>query len=226
MASFHRPGSIYPLPSRGVLWDLDGTLVDSTELHWIAWRDVMAAQGAPITFEMFEATFGWKNDPILRKWLGDDVSEQRKRDIADRKERSYRDALRAQGLKPLPGAREWLARLHAEGWKQAIASSAPLANIEAVLHVTDLGHDFDAIVSAEDVTTGKPDPQVFLLAAQKLGVDASRAIVVEDAEAGVEGARRAGMKCIGVNPKIALKADVAVASLAELDAGVWASLVG
>lgn len=214
------------MSARGVLWDLDGTLVDSTELHWIAWRDAMAVEGVPITREMFEATFGWKNDPILRRWLGDDAGEARKARLADEKERAYRAALKAEGLKPLPGAREWVERLHAEGWKQAIASSAPLANIQAVLAVLDLGHDFEAIVSAEDVTTGKPDPEVFLLAARKLGVDPSRAIVVEDAEAGVEGARRAGMKCIGVNPRLRLDAHLHVTSLDDVPPEAWTALVG
>jgi beta-phosphoglucomutase len=214
------------MSARGVLWDLDGTLVDSTELHWIAWRDTMAAEGVPITREMFESTFGWKNDPILRRWLGDDAGEARKARLADEKERAYRAALKAEGVKPLPGAREWVERLHADGWKQAIASSAPLANIEAVLAVLDLGHDFEAIVSGDDVTTGKPDPQVFLLAAEKLGVPPARAIVVEDAAAGVEGARRAGMKCIGVNPTLRLDADLHVKSLDEVPAEAWASLVG
>lgn len=211
---------------RGVLWDLDGTLVDSTELHWIAWRDTMAAEGVPITRGMFEATFGWKNDPILRKWLGDDVAEARKARLAGVKERSYRAALRAQGLKPLPGARAWVERLRADGWRQAIASSAPRENIDAVLDVLDLGHDFEAIVSAEDVTAGKPDPQVFLLAAERLGVAPSSAIVVEDAEAGIEGARRAGMRSIGVNPTIALAADIAVRSLDTLPDDTFSALLG
>ena len=213
------------MTARAVLWDLDGTLVDSGELHWIAWRDAMAAEGVPITREMFEATFGWKNDPILRKWLGNDASEERKLAIADGKERAYRAALRKAGLAPLPGAREWVERLHADGWRQAICSSAPRANIEAVLEVTSLAHDFEVIVAAEDVTLGKPDPQVFLTGARKLGVDPARAIVVEDAEAGVEAARRAGMKSIGVNPKITLAADLAVRSLEELTDASWASLL-
>lgn len=213
------------MSERAVLWDLDGTLVDSGELHWVAWRDAMAAEGVTITRAMFEATFGWKNDPILRRWLGEDVSEDRKRRIAEGKEEAYRAALRAEGLVPLPGAREWVERLHGEGWKQAICSSAPRANIEAVLDVTGLDHDFDAIVAAEDVTLGKPDPQVFLLGAARLGVAAARAIVVEDAEAGVEAARRAGMKSIGVNPKITLAADLQVRSLEELTASSWASLL-
>jgi beta-phosphoglucomutase len=217
-------GSIYHLQSRAVLWDLDGTLVDSGDLHWIAWRDAMAAEGVAITHEMFEATFGWKNDPILRRWLGDDVAEDRKARIADGKERAYRAAVRRAGLTPLPGARAWVEWLHAAGWKQAIASSAPRANIETVLDVAGFGHDFEVIVAAEDVTLGKPDPQVFLLAASKLGVPPSRAIVVEDAEAGIEAARRAGMKSIGVNAKIALQADIAVRTLEELTASSWASL--
>jgi len=218
-------GAGFHPPSRGVLWDLDGTLVDSTDLHWIAWRDTMAEEGVPMTREMFEATFGWKNDPILRRWLGDGASEDRRARIARVKEERYRAALRAGGLRPLPGAREWVERLSREGWKQAIASSAPLANIDAVLDVLDLGHDFEAIVSAEDVTIGKPDPQVFLLAAQRLGVHPSRAIVVEDAEAGVEGARRAGMTCIGVNPKRRLAADLSVASLTEVDGDAFSALL-
>lgn len=216
------PSTIYNL--RAVLWDLDGTLVDSGDLHWVAWRDAMAAEGVAITRGMFEATFGWKNDPILRRWLGDDAPEERKVRIADGKERAYREAVRRTGLTPLPGARAWVEWLHAEGWKQAIASSAPRANIETVLDVTGLGHDFEVIVAAEDVTLGKPDPQVFLLAASRLGVPPSRAIVVEDAEAGIEAARRAGMKSIGVNAKIALQADIAVRSLEALTASSWASL--
>jgi beta-phosphoglucomutase len=213
------------MTARGVLWDLDGTLVDSTELHWTAWRDAMAAEGVPITREMFEATFGWKNDPILTRWLGPDADPDRKRQIADVKERRYRAGLREQGLKALPGAREWIERLHAERWRQAIASSAPRENIEAVLDVLDLGHDFEAIISAEDVTTGKPEPEVFLRAAERLGVPPSRAIVVEDAEAGVEAARRAGMKCIGVNTKTTLAADVYVRSLAELPSDAFSALL-
>lgn len=220
-----RAGSIHDPRSRAVLWDLDGTLVDSGELHWVAWRDAMAAEGVTITREMFEATFGWKNDPILRRWLGDDAGEARKAAIADGKERAYRAALRAQGLEPLPGAREWVERLHATGWRQSICSSAPRANIEAVLEVTGLGHDFEVVIAAEDVTLGKPDPQVFLLGAERLGVPPSRAIVVEDAAAGVEAARRAGMKSIGVNAKVALEADIAVRSLVELTDASWASLL-
>lgn len=214
-----------PSAPRAVLWDLDGTLVDSGDLHFDSWRSVMAAEGVALTLEMFESTFGWKNEPILRLWLGESSDPARRERIAEEKERAYRASLRAQGLDPLPGAREWVEKLHADGWRQAICSSAPRANIQAVLDVTGLGHDFEVIVAAEDVTLGKPDPQVFLIGAERLGVDPSRTIVVEDAAAGVEAAKRAGMRSIGVNATVALDADIVVRSLEELTDASWASLL-
>jgi beta-phosphoglucomutase len=107
-----------------------------------------------------------------------------------------------------------LHRLHNEGWLQAIASAAPRANIDAVLEALSATHIFQGIVSADDVHRGKPDPEVFLTAASRVGVSPGRCIVVEDAVAGVQGARSAGMKSIGVshNGK-QLPADVVVQSL-------------
>ena len=199
-----------------VLWDMDGTLVDSEEFHWLSWRDTMAQEGLPVTHDQFLATFGQRNDAILPQWLGRNATPDRIQRIGDAKEALYRKLVRERGLQPLPGAKEWVARLHQEGWRQAIASSAPRANVEVVLEVTGLGSYFDAIVSAEDVTAGKPDPQVFLKAADRLGIPPSRCIVVEDATAGVEAARRAGMRSIGVNRNVTLPADVAVKSLVDL----------
>ena len=199
-----------------VLWDMDGTLVDSEEFHWLSWRDTMTAEGVPITRPQFLETFGQRNDAILPRWLGADAAVERVQRVGDAKEELYRKLVRDGSLKPLPGAAEWVKRLHQEGWLQAIASSAPRANVEVVLEVIGLADCFQAIVSAEDVTAGKPDPQVFLIAAARLGVPASRCIVVEDAAAGVEAARRAGMRSIGVRRGERLKADVGVASLEEL----------
>src|SRR6266478_4685314 len=200
-----------------VLWDMDGTLVDSEEYHWLSWRDTMAAEGVPITHEQFMESFGQRNDTILASWLGSDVPSERVQRIGDTKEELYRKLLREGGLAPLPGAAEWVQHLHREGWAQAIASSAPRANVTAVLEVIELGGCFQAIVSAEDVTRGKPDPEVFLTAASRLGMVPSRCIVVEDAPAGVEAARRAGMRSIGVRRKgPPLAADLAITSLADL----------
>ncbi len=211
---------------RAVLWDLDGTLVDSEESHWLSWRDTLAAEGVSVTYEQFLDSFGQKNDRILRGWLGADADPTRIQRIGDAKEEEYRRLARERGLTPLPGAREWAERLHERGWKQAIASSAPRANVEVMLGVLGLSGDFDAIVSAEDVTAGKPDPQVFLKAAERVGVPPHRCIVVEDAAAGVEAARRAGMRSIGVSRTAVLDADVFVRSLADLADDTFDRLVG
>ena len=212
-------------PPGAVLWDLDGTLIDSEQYHWLAWRDTMATEGVPLTHPQFLKTFGLRNDAIIPQWIPDATSEQIDQ-IGDTKEQLYRRLVREGGLVPLPGAFEWTQRLAREGWRQAIASSAPRENIEAVLAVLALGPVFQALVSAEDVTRGKPDPQVFLTAASRLGSAPDRSIVVEDAPAGVEGARRAGMRSIGVNRNgVSLPADLAVASLADLPADAFSRLL-
>jgi beta-phosphoglucomutase len=199
-----------------VLWDLDGTLVDSREYHWIAWRDTMATEGMQLSYERFLESFGLKNDRILRGWLGDALSDPEVARIGDAKEALYRKLAVDGGLAALPGAAEWVERLHASGWRQAVASSAPRENVEVMLRVLKLDRCFDAIAAAEDVTRGKPDPQIFLAAASRVGARPAEAIVVEDAPAGVEAARAAGMRCIGVSDTTVLPADIFVRSLADL----------
>ena len=208
-----------------VLWDLDGTLIDSEQYHWLAWRDAMAAEGVPLTHAEFLKTFGLRNDAIIPQWIPGASTEQIER-IAGAKEQLYRQLVREGGLVPLPGAAEWTERLASGGWRQAIASSAPRENIDVVLAVIGRGVVFQTIVSAEDVTRGKPDPQVFLTAAARLGSAPGRSIVVEDAPAGIEAARRAGMPSIGVSRTgTPLPADLAVASLADLPPDAFSRLL-
>lgn len=199
---------------RAVLWDMDGTLIDSEELHWISWRDTLADEGFTITREQFLASFGQRNDSIIPRWLGAASTPERIERISNAKEKLYRELIRKDGISPLPGVATWLHRLHQEGWLQAIASAAPRANIDAVLEALSATHLFQGIVSADDVHRGKPDPEVYLVAASRVGVSPDRSIVVEDAVAGVQGARSAGMRSIGVsrNGK-QLPADIVVWSL-------------
>ena len=200
--------------TRAVLWDMDGTLVDSEELHWISWRDTMAEEGRSITREEFLSSFGQRNDSILSGWLGAGASPERISRISNAKEELYRRLVRSNGIRPLPGVRTWLRRLYERGWLQAIASAAPRANIEVVLETLSAARYFQGIVSAENVHRGKPDPQVYLTAASQVGVSPERCIVVEDAPAGLEGAHNAGMWSIGVSPNGKhLTADVVVPSL-------------
>jgi len=200
--------------SRAVLWDMDGTLIDSEEFHWVSWRNTLANEGIAITREQFLSSFGQRNDSIIPRWLGTTATPERIERIANSKEELYRQLVRRDGISPLPGVANWLRRLHREGWLQAIASAAPRANIEAVLEALSATHIFQGIVSAEDVHRGKPDPEVYLAAAARVRVSPDQCIVVEDAAAGVEGARRARMRSIGVSHNGAhLPADVVVQSL-------------
>jgi beta-phosphoglucomutase len=208
-----------------VLWDLDGTLADSGDYHWRSWRDTLRLEGIELDYQQFLDSFGQKNDRILTNWLGPDTAADTIRRIGDAKEELYREFARAEGLVPLAGAVEWVRRLHGDGWKQAIASSAPRANVEVMLEAIGLASLMDAIVSADDVSRGKPDPQVFLRAAERLAVPPDACVVVEDAAAGVEAGRRAGMKTIGVNVRAPLAADIYVRSLADLSSDAFEALL-
>jgi HAD superfamily hydrolase (TIGR01509 family) len=186
----------------------------------------MSREGSPITYQQFLATFGQRNDSILRQWLGERATPELIQRIGDAKEALYREHVRQQGIAPLPGALEWVHVLHRRGWRQAIASAAPRANIETILDVLHASRCFQAIASADDVHRGKPDPEVFLIAATKLGVAPEHCIVVEDARHGIEAARSAGMKSIGASQNCKLlPADVVVQSLDLLEADAFNTLL-
>jgi len=211
----------------GVLWDLDGTLVDSAGYHWQAWRDTLAAEGRAVAPEDFANAFGMRNDEILRGLYGEALAPAWIERVSETKEESYRRLLREQGLTALPGALSWLRRLRESGFRQALASSAPRPNIDAVLAILELGTYLDAVVSADDVGRGKPDPAIFLAAAERLGLPPARCVVVEDAPAGLEAARRAGMRSIGVlsDHHAQLVADLVVPSLEAVPADAFEALL-
>lgn len=213
--------------TRAVIWDVDGTLIDSMEYHWLMWRDALAAEGVALTRERFEESFGQRNDAVISLFLGRAATPEEVARIGEAKESRYRNAVRTRGIELLPGVARWLRRLKAEGWRQAIASSAPPANIEAIVETLDLAQFFDAIVSAEDVPRGKPDPAIFLEAARRLEAAPARSVVMEDAHAGIEAARRAGMKSIGVlSTHEKLDADISVKTLDDLPDDALDKLIG
>lgn len=200
-----------------MLWDMDGTLLDSADYHWLAWRESLASEGFDLTRERFAESFGRRNDATLRGYFGEDFPSSEIERISEVKEARYREMVRAEPVKLLPGVRAWLARLKADGWRQALASSACLLNVETITEAFDIAQYFDAIVSAEDVERGKPDPEVFLVAAARVTVLPARSIVIEDSPAGIEAARRASMRSIGVlTTHPTLEADRVVRTMEEL----------
>jgi beta-phosphoglucomutase family hydrolase len=204
---------------RAVLWDMDGTLADTGELHFRTWRDALQGMGVDLDFEVFRTTFGMNNYDILEKVLGHAPSLELVERITQEKEVAYRQLLPGK-ISLLPGVKDWLDWLRAHSYPQAIASSAPPENIEAFVDELHLRDYFGALVSGYGMP-GKPAPDVFLLAASKLGVPPMHCLVIEDAIAGVQAACRAGMACLAVtttNPPSALsQADLVVEDLSLVD---------
>jgi beta-phosphoglucomutase len=183
----------------GVIWDVDGTLVDTADLHFAAWQQLARELGKPFTRADFTATFGRRNPEIIHEVFRARYTNQEVADLGDRKEELYKAAARSQGVALLPGARALLEGLHRAGFRQAIGSSAPRGNLDLILGLTRTEHYFQAVVSMEDTQRGKPDPQVFEVAAAQLGVAPAHALVLEDAVAGVQAAKAGRMKCIAVS---------------------------
>jgi beta-phosphoglucomutase family hydrolase len=180
-----------------VIWDMDGVIADSGPYHLAAWQEIFGRRGVKFTAGDFKHSFGLRNDNIIRNTLGKGITQKEVDVIAGEKEETFRRLARGR-IKPLPGALELLRSLKKEGFRMAIASSTPAENIELVTGTLDIAGCFQVIVNGHDVTRGKPDPQVFLLAAQRLGVKPENCLVIEDAVAGVTAAKRAGMYCLAV----------------------------
>jgi len=180
-----------------VIWDVDGTLVDTAEMHFDAWVRMANELGRPFSRDDFSATFGRRNPEIIRFLFHQNFTEQEVREIGERKETYYRGEAE-KGIELLPGVSDLLAALADRGVRQGVGSSAPRGNLDLILSLTASAKYFQTIVGMEDTQRGKPDPQVFLVAAERLGVPPNRCVVFEDAIAGVQAAKSGGMKCVAV----------------------------
>ena len=204
----------------GVIFDWDGVIIDSSDLHKASWEQLAEHEGKELPPGYFKKGFGMRNEtiiPEILQWTTDPREVQR---LADLKEQCYRTVMIRQGISPLPGVRPLLKDLRDHDIKCAVGSSTPVLNITTALDLLGLRDAFDAIVAAEDVARGKPDPQVFLVAAQKIGISPSRCVVFEDALAGIDAGRRAGMKVVAVatthQPDRLARADLVVHRLDEI----------
>lgn len=212
----------------GVLWDLDGTLVDTMPFHFESWSLALPEFGYPFPAERFHRSFGMNNAGVLEVFLGWKPERELAEAIGERKEVLFRELLRGH-VRTLPGVHEWLERLAGWGARQAVATSAPPDNIALMMGELDILPYFEAVVSGYELPS-KPDPAVFLKAAGIVGVPPEACVVMEDAVAGVQAAKRGGMRCIAVtttNPAAALhEADIVVDRLSILEVRAFRELIG
>jgi beta-phosphoglucomutase len=183
--------------NQAVIFDVDGVLVDSYQAHYEGWVRAGRERGFSITEEQFVKTFGRTSREVIvdtfgMTWLNDEQIKQ----LDERKEKLYRDIV-ADSFPEMDGAADLLDALHEAGFALAVGSSGPPPNVDVVLDHLGRRHLFGAIITGIDVTRGKPDPQVFLLGAERLGVLPQHCVVIEDAPAGVAAAKNAGMKSVG-----------------------------
>jgi len=214
-------------PAVGIIFDMDGVLVDSGNAHRQAWQQLGREIGTPFTDELFQRTFGRRNASIIPIWLGrgsHELTVQRVDALAERKETLYRDLVRQGAVRIYSGAATLLARLRRLGASVAVASSGPRENVSLLIDTLGVRAAIDAAVSSEDVTEGKPDPQVFLTAAERLGIEPTRCGVIEDSVHGIEAARRAHMLAVAVLTSTAeaaltaAGADLVVDEIGSIDA--------
>jgi beta-phosphoglucomutase len=212
---------------------MDGTLVDTAEHHFHAWVRICKEYGKEFTRADFTATFGKRNPEIIDYLFDGKIQGPEADKLGHQKEEYYRAESTKTGIELLPGVLNLLKRLNELGAKQAIGSSAPRGNLELILKLTGIGKYMQAMVGMEDTQRGKPDPQVFLIGAEKLKIQPQNSVVVEDAIAGVQAAKAGGMKCIAVSfvghhSEEKLKsagADRIVKTLSELDGDDFYKLV-
>jgi len=204
----------------GAIFDWDGVIIDSSRHHEKSWELLAQEEGLPLPPDAFRLGFGRKNQiiiPEIYQWSQDPAEIER---LGNRKEAIYRELMANDGLEPLPGVREWLEKLAAAGVPRVVGSSTPRANLDAAMSRLELAPLFDAIVAAEDVTLGKPNPEVFLKAAARIQRRPECCVVFEDAHAGIAAARAGGMRVIGIATTHPVEelgdADLAVHGMNEL----------
>lgn len=204
----------------GALFDWDGVVIDSSAQHEQSWELLAGEIGKPLPADHFVRGFGMKNEviiPRILEWSEDPETIHR---YSLRKEQLYREIIREHGIRPLPGVRELLQLFDDHGVPCAVASSTHRENVEVVFDAIGVRRFFRAVVTGEDVSHGKPDPEVFLTSAAQIDRDARHCVVFEDALVGIEAGLAAGSKVVAVATTNSAgklgKADLVVESLADL----------
>ncbi|MSR65636.1 MAG: HAD family phosphatase [Verrucomicrobiae bacterium] len=182
----------------GAIFDWDGVIIDSMNAHKESWEQLARETGKVLPPGYFETSFGMKSRKIITEILHWTNDPEELKHLDWRKEKLYRGVIRASGIEPLPGVVNWLKTLRTAAIPCVIASSTHSRNIQCAMEIIKLDEYFQGMITGENVSHGKPDPDVFLLAAKKIMMPTDRCVVFEDAHVGIEAARRAKMKVVGV----------------------------
>jgi len=185
-------------PEWAALFDWDGVVIDSARAHELSWERLSDVTGKPLPADHFLRGFGKTNEVIFPEILQWTRDPEEIRALSLQKEALYRDIVREQGVNVLPGVRTYLQSLKQAGIPCIVGTATQRANVDFIFDREGLAGFFQDVVSSEDVSRGKPDPEVFLLAAAKAGVEPGQCVVFEDAVYGIEAAKAGGMKCVGV----------------------------
>lgn len=215
------------VPVRALLLDLDGVVTDTAEQHLAAWADLARAEGLPFDEGLADRLRGRSREESLELVLGGrTVDEATFAALLARKNATYLAAIeRLDARAILPGAERLIADARRRGLAVAVASSS--RNAVRIVERLGLAGAFDAVVGGDDVARAKPAPDVFLVAAARLGADPSACLVVEDAAAGIEAAHAAGMRCLGVGPADRVgAADVRVDRMVDVDLAAVLAAIG
>ena len=187
-----------PSPIPAFIFDMDGVVVDSNDLHVASWKEVAQRHGFACTDPEHIGKCGLRTVAVIRDLLRWPVSESEASCIGFEKEEIYRQWVRQKGIGSIPGVLEFLAQARKQGIPCAIGSSAPRENVDICLHSLRIETYFSATVSGADVQRGKPAPDIFLKAAEKMGIPPSQCLVFEDAPAGIAAAHAAGMRALAL----------------------------
>ena len=208
----------------GLIFDMDGVLVDSNAFHLDKWMALLNEHGIEFDpAQLPEQILGQRNDTALRFFFGDKLSAEERRRLIEELEEKFRRAFRSHA-RPLPGLEPLVVEGHRAGIPMAVASSAMAKNVEFVVEALGFRRYFKALVNGDEVSKPKPDPEIYLKAARLLGAKPQSSVAFEDSFVGIEAAKRAGMKCVGIAssfPASELRsrtqADLVVGSFTELN---------
>jgi beta-phosphoglucomutase family hydrolase len=179
-----------------VIFDMDGTLVATTEADFLAWQKLFLEYGKHLSYDSYFPLLGKKSIDVVKEGLGlhGDPALQ----AMHKKMEFFEDIIKEQGITTLPNAEIFLREIQAANIPMALATSSRKMKMQLVMEESGLGKYFSVFVTGEEVAHGKPHPEIFLLAAKRLNVDPSHCLVIEDAINGVAAAKAAGMKCIAI----------------------------